>query len=81
MNMTLQYARSPKNERAYSEKPTSQRKHYTTVGMLAKEGVVFHHTFQGYLNKTYFTHLSKKFIISMFLWHKQIFNYGSLLST
>jgi transposase len=66
MNMTLQYARSPKKERAYSERPTSQGKHYTTVGIMAKEGIVFHHTFQGYLNKSYFIHLLKIFIIPMF---------------
>jgi len=66
LNMTLQFARSPKNERAYSERPTSQGKHYTTVGILAKDGVTFHHTFQGYLNKAYFIHLLKIFIIPMF---------------
>jgi transposase len=66
MNMTLQYARSPKNERAYSERPTSQGKHHTTLGIIAKEGMVFHRTFQGYLNKDYFIYLLKIFIIPMF---------------
>ena len=64
--MTLQYARSPKNERAYSERPTSQGKHYTTLGIIAKEGITFHHSFQGYLNKNYFIYLLKLFIIPMF---------------
>ena len=64
--MTLQYARSPKNERAYSERPTSQGKHYTTVGIMGKEGIIFHRTFQGYLNKAYFIYLLKMFIIPMF---------------
>lgn len=66
MNMTLQYARSPKNERAYSERPTSQGKHYTTLGIIAKEGITFHHTFQGYLTKAYFIYLLKIFIIPKF---------------
>jgi transposase len=65
MNMTLQYARSQKNERAYSERPTSQGKHYTTVGVIAKKGMAFHHTFRGYLNKTHFIYLLKIFIIPM----------------
>jgi transposase len=64
--MDLQFARSAKNERAYSERPTSQGKHYTTVGILAKDGVTFHHTFQGYLTKAYFIHILKIFIIPMF---------------
>jgi transposase len=64
--MTVQFARSPKKERAYSERPTSQGKHYTTVGIIAKEGMIFHHTFQGYLNKAYFIHILKFFIIPMF---------------
>ena len=66
MNMTLQYARSPKNERAYSERPTSQGKHYTTVGIIAKKGFVFHHTFKGYMTKLYFIHLLRVFIIPKF---------------
>lgn len=66
MNMILPYAQSPKNERAYSEKPTSQGKHYTTVGIIGKEGMTFHHTFQGYMNKVYFIHLLKFFIIPLF---------------
>lgn len=66
MNMTVQYARSPKNERAYSERPTSQGKHYTTVGIIAKEGFTFQHTFKGYMTKLYFIHLLKIFIIPKF---------------
>ena len=66
MNMDLQFARSPKNEKAYSERPTSQGKHYTTIGIMAKEGMIFHHSFQGYLDKAYFIHLLKIFIIPMF---------------
>ena len=66
MNMTLQFARSPKNERAYSERPTSQGKHYTTIGIIAKEGITFHYSFQGYLNKAFFIHLLKVFIIPKF---------------
>lgn len=64
--MTPQFARSYKNERAYSERPTSQGKHFTTLGIMGKEGMVFHHSFEGYLNKSYFIHLLKIFIIPMF---------------
>jgi transposase len=64
--MDLQFARSPKNEKAYSERPTSQGKHYTTIGIIGKEGVTFHYSFQGYLNKAYFIHILKIFIIPMF---------------
>ena len=64
--MTLQFARSPKNERAYSERPTSQGKHYTTLGIIAKEGITFHYSFQGYLTKAYFIYLLKVFIIPRF---------------
>lgn len=64
--MDLQFARSPKNERAYSERPTSQGKHYTTLGIIAKEGVIFHRSFQGYLDKAYFIYLLKIYIIPMF---------------
>lgn len=66
MNMTPQFARSLKNTRAYGEKPTSQGKHYTTVGIISKEGMTFEHTFQGYINKEYFIYLLKIFIIPMF---------------
>ncbi len=66
MNMTPQFARSLKNTRAYDEKPTAQGKHYTTVGIISKEGMTFDHTFQGYLNKEYFIYLLKIFIIPMF---------------
>ena len=41
MNMTPQFARSLKNTRAYSEKPTAQGKHYTTVGIISKKGFTF----------------------------------------
>jgi transposase len=64
--MDLQFARSPKNEKAYAERPTSQGKHYTTIGIIGKEGMTFHHSFKGYLNKAYFMHLLKIFIIPMF---------------
>lgn len=64
--MTLPFARSYKNERAYSSRPTSQRKHYTTIGILAKQGMVFQHSFRGYLNKKYFIRLLKLFIIPLF---------------
>ena len=64
--MTLQYARSLKNERAYSERSTSQGKHYTTVGIMGKEEITFHHSFQGYLDKAYFIYLLKLFIIPIF---------------
>lgn len=64
--MTPQFARSPRNERAYSERSTSQGKHYTTIGIMGKKGMIFHHSFQGYLNKTYFIYLLKIFIIPMF---------------
>jgi transposase len=63
--MDLQFARSPKNERAYSPRPTSQGKHYTTIGILAKEGVKFHHSFEGYLDKAYFIYLLRIFIVPM----------------
>jgi transposase len=64
--MDLQFARSIKNERAYSERPTSQGKHYTTIGIMAKEGMKFHQSFEGYLDKAYFIYLLKVFIIPMF---------------
>lgn len=64
--MTPQFARSPKNKRAYSERPTSQGKHYTTVGIMGKNSITFHHTFQGYLDKAYFIYLLKIYIIPMF---------------
>ncbi len=64
--MTPQFARSYKNERAYSERPTSQGKHFTTLGIMGKEGIIFHHSFEGYLNKSYFITLLKIFIIPMF---------------
>jgi len=66
MNMILPFARSTKNERAYSESPTSQGKHYTTVGIIGKQGMNFHHTFQGYMSKVYFIYLLKLFIIPLF---------------
>ena len=64
--MTTQFARSYKNERAYSECPTAQGKHYTTLGIIGKEGFIFHHNFEGYLDKLYFIYLLKIFIIPKF---------------
>jgi len=66
LNMTPQFARSYKDERAYSERPTSQGKHYTTLGIMGKEGMVFHHSFRGYLTKAYFIYLLKTYIIPIF---------------
>jgi transposase len=66
MNMTQQYARSLKNTKACGEKPTAQGKHYTTVSIISEDGMNFEHTFQGYLNKAYFIHLLKVFIIPKF---------------
>lgn len=64
--MTPQLARSPKNKRAYSKRPTSQGKHYTTIGIMGKNGMTFDYTFQGYLNKSYFINILKIFIIPLF---------------
>jgi transposase len=64
--MTPQFARSHTTERAYSERPTSQGDHYTTIGIIGHDGMKFDHTFQGYLTKKYFMILLKVFIIPMF---------------
>jgi transposase len=66
MNMTPEFARASQEERAYSERPTSQGKHYTTIGILGKEGIIFHYSFQGYLNKLFFIFILKIFIIPIF---------------
>lgn len=64
--MTPASARSPKNTRAHAGRPASQGKHYTTVGVMGKNGMSFDHTFQGYLNKSYFIGILEAFIIPMF---------------
>ncbi len=64
--MTPQLARSDKGERAYSERPTSQGTHYTTIGIIGHDGMKFDHTFQGFLTKAYFITLLKVYIIPMF---------------
>jgi transposase len=64
--MTLPTARSVKGEKAYSPRPTSQGEHHTTVGIMGKEGMIFHETFKGFLTKEIFIMLLKTFIIDIF---------------
>lgn len=64
--MTPRSARSAKNERAYAGCPSSQGKHFSTIGVMGKNGMTFDHTFQGYLNKSYFIEILEAFIIPVF---------------
>ena len=64
--MTTQYARSKTSERAYGERPTSQGQHYTTVGIIGLEGMLFNETFEGYMTKKRFMNLLMVFIIPLF---------------
>ena len=66
LNMTRAVARSPKNQKAFSERPTSQGKHLTTLGIMSKESIIFNHTFEGFLNKEKFIELLKSDIIGLF---------------
>jgi transposase len=64
--MTRAVARSPKNQKAFSERPTSQGKHLTTLGIMSKETIIFENTFEGFLNKEKFVELLKSDIIGLF---------------
>ncbi len=64
--MTRAVARSPKNQKAFSERPTSQGKHLTTLGIMSKEDIIFEHTFEGFLKKERFIELLKSDIIGLF---------------
>lgn len=64
--MTRAVARSPKNQKAFAERPTSQGKHLTTLGIMSKENMMFNHTFEGFLNKEKFIDLLKNDIIDLF---------------
>jgi transposase len=66
LNMTRTVARSPKNKKAFAERPTSQGKHLTTVGIMNKKTMIFEHTFEGFLNKEKFIALLKSDIIGLF---------------
>lgn len=64
--MTRAVARSAKNKKAFSERPTSQGKHLTTLGIMSKENIIFNHTFEDFLNKEKFIELLKSDIIGLF---------------
>ncbi len=64
--MTRTVARSPKNKKAFAERPTSQGKHLTTLGIINKEKIIFEHTFEGFLKKEMFIELLKSDIIGLF---------------
>jgi hypothetical protein len=52
--MTPEYARCLKGKKAYSARPTSQKQHYTTLGIIGKNGMIFQHTFKGFLRQFLF---------------------------
>lgn len=64
--MTRTVARSPRNEKALAERPTSQGKHLTTLGIMGKDKMIFNSTFEGFLNKEKFIDLLKTDIIALF---------------
>ena len=66
LNMTRRVARSPRNEKALSECPTSQGQHLTTLGIMSEEEMLFEYTFEGFLKKDRFIELLKNDIIPLF---------------
>lgn len=66
LNMTRPVARSKKNQKAFSERPTSQGKHFTTLGIMSRDKIVFDHTFERFLRKEKFIELLKSDIIDLF---------------
>jgi transposase len=66
LNMTRAVARAPKNQKAISERPTSQGKHFTTLGIMSQDSMMFNHTFEGFLKKEKFVELLKSDIIGLF---------------
>jgi transposase len=64
--MTRTVARAQKNKKAFAERPTSQGKHLTTLGIMNKEKIVFEYTFEKFLKKEKFIELLKSDIISLF---------------
>ena len=65
--MTPAYGRSLKGKKVYSERPTSQKEHYSTFGIIGKEGMLFEHTFKGFLNRFLLVCILEEFIIKHFV--------------
>lgn len=62
LNLVLEYGRSPKGERVYGERPTSQGERISTLGALSTQGIITALCFEGTLNGSVFLYFLEHFL-------------------